>query len=78
MPRRSPLIPRGLVWINQIFGKAILSEPDGIVVRKKTAVERQASSPLLVSRCRAEGLCVTDFGTHYVIHHPATFPKIII
>lgn len=75
MPRKHHLIPRDLSWLLQIFGKRILTEPDGIVFRKASAVDRQASEPFLIFVSKSMGFQVTRFGTHYIIHRDKIKPE---
>lgn len=67
--------PRGRAWLAQIFDKAILRGPDGVVFRKVTSVERYASETLLLDEAAAKRLSVTRIGSHYAIHSPLTSPK---
>lgn len=68
-------VPKGLTWIEQLFNKKILSEPDGVLVRKVSSVERQASEGLLIAQAARIGFVVTRLGTHYLIHRDIISPK---
>ena len=75
MPRKHYLIPRGIIWLLQIFDKKILTEPDGIVFRKASEVDRRASESQLLSISKRRGFEVTRFGTHYIIHRSEVKPE---
>lgn len=75
MTKKSGYIPKGLSWINQLFDKKILSQPQGVLIRKVTSVERNASEHDLLVRADMEGFVVTRLGTHYLIHRPFVTPK---
>lgn len=75
MPRKHYLIPRGIAWLLQIFDKKVLSEPDGVVFRKASEVDRRASKALLQSVSKSMGFEVTQFGSHYIIHKKKTKPE---
>lgn len=77
MPRGKRLIPKGAHWVGQVFDKPILDEPRGVVVRKSSSVERNASEALLLSMAKARGFRITRFGTHYIIHRKSTRPILI-
>lgn len=62
--------PRGTAWITQIFDKAILKDPHGVVFRKVTSVERHTSESLLLSIARSRRFSVSRIGSHYAIHRP--------
>lgn len=70
--------PRGLAWLAQIFDKAILLEPRGIVFRKATSVERYASESLLLGVAKVRRFSVTRIGSHYAIHRPSTIPEKLV
>ena len=69
MPKGKPrTIPKGTAWVEQAFNKPILLEPDGIVFRKATSVERNASEGLLITLAKTKGFHVTRIASHYIIH----------
>lgn len=59
----------------QIFEREALSEPEGLVFRKATSVERCASEALLLHHATKRGFAVTRMGTHYLIHRPGIMPE---
>lgn len=68
---KGPRIPKGISWLNQIFDKAIARDPDGVIFRRITSVERHASEKLLVELANVRKYRVTRMGTHYLIHKPS-------
>lgn len=66
--------PKGDAWIRQIFDKQALLDPDGIVFRRASSVERHASHGLLLLHCGKRGFDLTRIGTHYLIHRPGVEP----
>lgn len=74
MPKGKGRPPKGTLWLSQLFDKAILLEPDGIVFRKVTSVDRQASEAALLLWANAVGFAVTHLGTHYAVHRPGVVP----
>ena len=72
--RKTPLIPKGSSWVAQIFEKAIARDPDGLIFRRVSSVERHASEKLLIETADLRGFRVTRMGTHYLIHRPFLRP----
>lgn len=61
---------KGELWLRQVFDKAILLEPEGVVIRKASAVARMASEAALRDMAKALGFLVSRLGTHFLIHRP--------
>lgn len=78
MPKGKGRPPKGVAWVHQIFDKAILREPDGMVTRKVTSVERSASESVLLNEAYKIGLGVTRMGSHYIIHKPFVTPRTLL
>jgi hypothetical protein len=78
MPKGKGRPPKGTRWLDQLFDKIILLEPDGVVFRKVSSVERQASEIALLVRAKAMRFSVTRIGTHYAIHRPGVSPVLLL
>lgn len=72
----TPRPPKGDAWVKQIFDKEALLDPEGVVFRKATSVERYASTALLLHHAAKRGFAVTLMGTHYLIHRPGVTPAL--
>lgn len=72
---RHPRPPKGVAWVRQIFDKEALLDPEGVVFRKVTSVERYANEALLLHHATKRGIAVTRMGTHYLIHRPGIMAK---
>lgn len=75
-PSGTPRPPKGDAWVNQVLDKKALDEPQGVVFRKVSSVERYASEALLLHHADKRGFAVTLMGTHYLIHRPGVEPKL--
>lgn len=73
---RSPRPPKGDTWVRQIFDKEALHDPEGVVFRKVTSVERYASLALLPHHASRRHYFATRMGTHYLIHRPGVGPRL--
>ena len=74
---KTRVIPSGWDYINKIFEKKILKEPDRVAFRKATNVDAQASERMLFMAAEKLKFNITKFGTHYIIHHPSIHPELV-